>query len=251
MSIEVDELQLITGIDIPVAELGLTLRQPKIKDIAILGESNYFLALSIFKMSKDKIKITNPEITSWVIFNESLSQQIEGVNVRLLILNFLQLFCLEKINIGPRSLMISKPDGIINIEPQQFDDFQGLILEIGGASLFTIPEEEFKPRNKRAADIAEKMKKSRARLAALQPKSNSKGFLTTYIRSVATVTANSLEQVCNMTLLQLNNIMQTFRAWESYDLEVKNRLAGAKVEGNLEHWMARSLEMENNSIGTI
>lgn len=241
----------MAGVDIPVPELGLTLRQPKIKDIAILGESDYFLALSIFRMSKETLKIQNDNVTDWSIFNEAQSQQIEGTNVKVLLSNFLQLFSPTKLIIGPRSLLIQSGESIVNVEPEQFTDYQKLVLQIGGASLLTTPQEEFKPKNKRAAEIAEKMKKARAKVAALQPKPKSKGFLGRYVRGVAAVTSNSIEQVTNMTLLQLNDIMQTYLAWESYDLEIRSRLAGAKGDDKLEHWIMRSIDKENDSIGTI
>lgn len=78
-----------------------------------------------------------------------------------------------------------------------------------------------------------------------------KGFLARYIRAVAIATPNSLEEVNAMTLLQLNSIMQTYLGWEAYDLEVKSRLAGAKNDKELVHWMMRTPGQENDSIGKI
>ncbi|NLV87715.1 MAG: hypothetical protein GX025_10955 [Clostridiales bacterium] len=232
-------------------ELGLTLRQPKIKEIAMLGEADYFLALSVFNMTKESLKIVDPNVTNWMVFLEALNQQIEGVNVRLLLSNFLQLFLVEKLNIGPRSLIIQNESGIVNIENEQFDIFQKLVLQVGGVSLLNTSEEEFKPGNKRAAEIAEKMRKARARKAAMQPRPKSKGFLSRYVRAVAVATSNSIKDACDMTLLQLNEIVQSYLAWEAYDLEIRSRLAGAPDGGKIEHWMMRSLERENDSIGTI
>jgi hypothetical protein len=230
----------------------LAIRQPKVKEIAMLGEANYFLALSIFKMTKEQLRIESPEVTNWTVFNQSLEQKIDGVtDLRALLTNFLQLFFLSTIIIGPRSLILQAPEGLINVEPEKFHFLQEAIGEVGGASLLTPAEEQFKPKNKRAAEIAEKMKKARKRLAAQKPQAKTQGFLTKYIRAVATVTANSLDEVNSMTLLQLNALMQAYLAWESYDLEVKSRLAGAKNDDKLEHWVTKSHEKENESIVTI
>ena len=54
-----------------------------------------------------------------------------------------------------------------------------------------------------------------------------------------------------MTMLQLNALMQTYLAWEAYDLDVKSRLAGAKNENKLEHWMMRDPDSEDDGIGTL
>ena len=243
---------LITGIDVPVEAFGITIHQPRVREIAMLGEQNYFIALSIFRMNKKQLQIESPEVTNWMIFQESLGQKMEGIkDVRALLGNFLQLFFTVKINIGPRSLIIQNKDQLINIEPDQFDDFQQIIGEIGGASLLSGSKEEFNPANKLAAEIAEKMKKARAKLAAMKPQAKSKGFLARYIRAIAIATANSLEQVNDMTMLQLNALMQTYLAWEAYDLDVKSRLAGAKNENKLEHWMMRDPDSEDDGIGTL
>ena len=248
---DIDELQLITGIPIPVPKLGFTLYQPKIKDIAILGETDYFLALALFRLTKEALHIDNPKATNWLIFNESINQQIEGVeNPRFLVTNFLQLFFTQKIVIGPRSLMLHDEEKVINIEPSQFDELQYIIDQIGGGKLLSSTEEQFKPINKRAAEIAAKMQKARKRLAAQQPKAKSKDFLSRYVRTLAVATSNSLEEVNNMTLLQLDTLMQTYLAWESYDLEIKRRLAGGKGEDKLEHWIMKTPGQPDTSIIT-
>lgn len=242
----ISELQLITGIDIPVPEIGLTLRQPNIRDISMLGEQQYFTALSIFITTADDLKNPPPEISSWDIFAEAISQEIEGIpNTRVLLTNFLQLF-LPQANIGPRSLLVQNSKGeITQIEKEQFPIIQELVGGVGGAWLLRGgkgSKDEFKPVSSRAAEIAEKMKKGRAKLAAAkqageQKKSND--FIAKYVRAAAVVTANSLKEVTEMTLYQLMQVVEGYLNWEDYDLEIKNRLAGAKGEGKLEHWMMR------------
>ncbi|DAY91951.1 MAG TPA: hypothetical protein [Caudoviricetes sp.] len=45
--------------------------------------------------------------------------------------------------------------------------------------------------------------------------------------------------------------MQTYLAWEAYDLDVRSRLAGAKNDNKLVHWMMRDPENDDDSIGTL
>lgn len=251
-----DDLQTISGIDIPVEGLGLTIHQPRINEIAILGQHNYFIALQVFRLNKQMLKVQTPEATDWAIFCQSVDQKITGIkSTRALVTNFLQLFMKDKIMIGPRSLIVTTPEGIVNIEPEDFPKFQQLISNVGGASILQPQEETFNPKNRRAAEIAEKMKKARSRLAKVKTAESgipqeAEGFLARYVRAVATVTANSLEQVSNMTLHQLTTVMQTYLAWEAYDLEIKSRLAGAKSDKQLVHWMMQSDKQDDN-IGTI
>ena len=254
---EADELQLMTGVDIPIEGLGITIRQPKVKDISMLGETNYFIALQIFLMDKKQLKIDSPEVDNWKIFQQSMSQKIEGIkSTRALLTNFLQLFFINQINIGPRSLMITANENVVNIESEDFDKIQSLVGSVGGKFMLSPVEEKFKPKNKMAQKIAEKMKKMREKVARVKAIEQGrdlekhKGFLTRYIKTVAVATSNSLEQVNNMTLFQLNEIMQGYLAWEAYDLDVKSRLAGATTDKELVHWTMAD-DKSKSSIGTI
>ena len=59
-----------------------------------------------------------------MIFTKALNQKIEGVsNVRTLMTSFLQLFFINKIIIGPASIIIQDGDQIKNIEQEDFDGF--------------------------------------------------------------------------------------------------------------------------------
>lgn len=83
---------------------------------------------------------------------------------------------------------------------------QTIIQDVGGYFLIAGSKEEvFNPANDRAAKIAEKMKKAREKLAKVKAaevggdKTNNNIF-TTMIATIATKTANSLEDINSMTL---------------------------------------------------
>lgn len=142
-------------------------------------------------------------------------------------------------------------DNVVNIEGDDFSILQSVIGKVGGKSLLndTDSNNEFNTKSKAASRIAEKMKKARERLAKVkaqeagsaQPE-NGKGFLYKYIKVVATKTANSLDQVTDMTLYQINTLMKAYLAWEAYDIDVRSRLSmfssGNKKE--LVHWSDES-----------
>lgn len=163
----IDELQLQTGCDLSFPELGITVHQPVVLKIAEkMTEQDYFIALQVFRMNKESLNITSPEATDWDVLNQSLSQQIDGIpDLKDLVTRFLRLF-VEKINFGPRSLMVMTEKGVVNIEPEQLTELQAIVGRVGGAYLLKPTEEEFRPLNRQAAAIAEKMKKARARLRA-------------------------------------------------------------------------------------
>lgn len=253
----VDVLQLATGVDIPVEELGITIHQPRIEEISILGQDKYLIALQLFSFSPQNLPLQDKSINSWTILNQVIQQKIDGIkDTRQLLINFLQLFFKEKLNFGPRSLMLVGKDAQVkNIEPENIDTLQSIVKSVGGYFLIDgQKEEEFKPANKMAAQIAEKMKKARERLAKVKAfeaggNGQAKSFINTMIAAVTTKTANSLEQVNQMTLYQLNMIFKTYLNWESFELEVRTRLAGGgqKGEKNLVHWTQVN---DNDNIAT-
>lgn len=202
-------------------------------------------------MNKESLKITTPEATDWAILNQSIAQKIDGIpDLKELVINFLRLF-VEKINFGPRSFIVPTKEGMTNIEPEQLSELQALVGKVGGAHLLKPSEEQFRPVNRKAAEIAEKMKKARARLRAQQPQNSSSGFISRYVRAVSTATPNTLHDTLNMTLYQLDQAMQTYLAYESYDLDIRSRLAGAKGDDKLIHWIMRNKEDEGQNLGTI
>ncbi len=251
---KIDELQIVTGIDIACPELKLTFRQPYVEEIAMLGETDYLLALSMFRVNKERLKIIHPDITDWDVFKQTLSQPIRDVpNLQVLLFNFLQLFLSERISLGPRSIILTRklPDGgfeILNIEPEQFPLFQDIICQLGGVSLLKeAGGDDFNPASKLAAEIAEKMKKARAKLAAQRPHSKSKSFLSKYMQALAIQTANSLHDLKKMTILQLDILMKRYLAWEGFEMQVRNRLAGSKNDEKIVHHWMESDGTESNS----
>ena len=52
---------LIAGIDIPIPDLQTTIHQPKIKEIDLIGEQEYFFGVQMFCFNKDIIVAKNQE----------------------------------------------------------------------------------------------------------------------------------------------------------------------------------------------
>ena len=128
----VDVLQLATGVDIPVEELGVTIHQPRIEEISILGQDKYLIALQLFSFSPQNLPLQDKSINSWTILNQVIQQKIDGIkDTKQLLVNFLQLFFKEKLNLGPRSLMLVGKDAQVkNIEPEDIDTLQSIVKSV-------------------------------------------------------------------------------------------------------------------------
>lgn len=125
-----------------IPELGVTIHQPRVAEIAKrMTEQDYFIAMQVFRMNKESLKITTPEATDWAILNQSITQKIDGIpDLKELVIDFLRLF-VEKINFGPRSFIVPTKEGMTNIEPEQLNELQALVGKVGGAHLLKPSEE--------------------------------------------------------------------------------------------------------------
>ena len=94
---------LIAGIDIPIPDLQTTIHQPKIKEIALIGEEEYFFGVQMFCFNKDIIVAKNQEneairglsnMNDFQIFMALISEKDEksSIDKKSLILSILTLF---------------------------------------------------------------------------------------------------------------------------------------------------------------
>jgi hypothetical protein len=51
----VDPLRLLTGIDIPLIEIGVTIHQPTIREISLIGEEQFFIGCEFINFSKEQL----------------------------------------------------------------------------------------------------------------------------------------------------------------------------------------------------
>jgi len=50
----------MTGVDVPIPDLQLTIHQPRIKEISFMGELDYFSSIQLLCFDKNTIIAANP-----------------------------------------------------------------------------------------------------------------------------------------------------------------------------------------------
>jgi len=164
-----EEILLLAGNDIPFLSAGVTIHQPKIKEIAYIGEENFFIGCQLLTFSKDSLEeeaknnlidIDNFDILMSIMNSQEASARICAMMVLAL------LFPTSLINVRENEIhLIDEEEGdtsIINKETYQ--EFKEIITQ-----MFQLrrDEEEYKPKDDAAAKIAEKLKKGREKAAAM------------------------------------------------------------------------------------
>ena len=232
-------MALMCGTDIPIQECQLVIHQPKMKEIALIGDEDFFTAIQTLSINKTMLlqgetlleDINNFQIFMTVMQEKQTKDKKDAVKqlFPLILPNFNVMFT-------PRSIALTQGDINITIDQNNFDPFQKVVKQIFCIDSNSTDTRTFNPANAKAREIAEKLMKARQRVAAQKGEQGS--IFTQYI-SVLTIgiPSMSLEDCLNLTMFQLFDLVERYMLYVNWDMDVKSRLAGGKPEGKPDNWM--------------
>ncbi len=240
MMYKIDGLTLISAIDIPIPELRVNIHQPTLKEIAYIGERNFYQYAGILTLEKEGL-ISNQELS--FEDKEALSSQsnfqilmsiiqadpTKKVGVQMLLS---LLFPQNNIEIEERFIMLvdTKNKSTAMIDENNFEILQSVVRTIaclsnpGGA-------EEFNPAGEQARKIAERIKKFRAKVKALKGEEDKdEGSIIARYTSALGIGSNAytLQNLLDLTLYQLFDQLERFSLHSSYEVVMQAKMAGAK-----------------------
>jgi hypothetical protein len=232
--IKIDALQLISGAPIVVPKLELIIYQPRLYQVAELGEEKFYEYLSYFKISKKVIlsKVKDKE------FIELLDQKTDYEILKLIsenepsieegIITILKLVIkdIEVIKLNPFFIFIKTQAGqqyVINDE--YFTIIKEILYKIFGLGK---EKQEYNPANSIAADIAKKLQERKEKLARLQGKKEQSMFADFISILAVGLNCVDISKILNLTIYQILNIMQRFGMYNQYNVQIQAMLQGAE-----------------------
>ena len=230
-------LALMAGTDLPVPECTLVLHQPRIREIAMMGEIPFFQAVQCLTINKSMLEnmIPGQEVSNFMIFMMVMSSQ-ETASQKEDVKTLLSLILPDyKISIMPRSIILINGDQTITIDENNFDPLQEVFKQM--FCFKNSDSSNFNPADDRAKEIAKKLQRGRQRIAAQNQQGNTSIFVQ-YL-SVLTVGLGSmsLEDCLDLTMYQMLDLIERYGMFMNWDLDIKARLAGAKGDGQPDNWM--------------
>lgn len=233
-------MSLMCGTDIPLPELQLILHQPKIKEIALIGESDFFVAVQCLNINsellrQDKILLQNAN--NFQIFMTIMSER-ETKDKKFATQQLLQLlFPDRKIMFTPRSLLLQGENSSTLIDETNFEILQDICKQIFCVSNQKNQQASFNPANKKAEEIAQKLMRGRQRVAEINGSANASIF-SQYL-SILTVglSSMSLNDLMDLTMFQLYDLVERYQLYISWDIDIRSRLAGASPDDKPDNWM--------------
>ena len=234
------KLALITGIDIPIPELQLTLHQPTMEEIAFVGQKNFLLGIQCLCIDKNnqgiKDKSLLDTIDNFQIFMRLMSDS-EAVDKKNTVLDVMTLLFPEHTFqfVGNRSLIFQnkKTQELTMVDGQNFEILQE-ILKI--AFCFSKTSGGFNTTCDEADVIAKKLERARERVAA-QNGNQSDDIFGQYLSVLSVGLHLSLKERNKLTMFILFDMVERYTLYTSWDLNIRSRMAGAKIDSQPENWM--------------
>ena len=241
-----NELLYLSGNDIPFEQARLILHQPTIKEIAYIGEKNFFTGCQFLIFSKeknlqDKDKILLEDSNDFKILMTMIRQNNVVTNSYKVCMNMVLtlIFPQYKIDFLPLSIRLLKDKESFFIDENNFDNFKEIIqnmfcLGTGKTS------SGYNPGGPQAAALVKKFQERARKLAKLKGKSEDQiNIFSQYISILAVGQQKNMNQLLQYTVYQLQNEMRRFRMKTTYDIHLQARMAGAQNLQEVKNWMEK------------
>ena len=236
-------LALMTGIDIPIVECGLTIHQPTIKEISYVGEEDFLTGVQVLCLNKTSFTQDETLLTTLNNFQifMMIMQDKESVDKRQAVeAVFPILFPDYKVAIMVKSLVFMKreSDDIITIDEGNFNYIQEVLKKICCINSSAMQSAGFNPANDKAREIANKLMRGRQKVAAEKGENSNGSIFTQYVSMVAIgIPSMSLADTLLLTMFQLFDLIERYSLWTAWDIDIRVRLAGGSSEKQPDNWM--------------
>lgn len=233
-------MALMCGIDIPIPELRAVIHQPTIKEIAYIGEKEFFIGVQCLCIDKNMLiedKNLLRTTNNFQIFM-TIMQDDETKEKRNAIRSLMTLMFPACTNVlfTPRSMILQRDSAEnLTIDEQNFSFVQEISKQI--FCFKQTSKDSFNPANEKARQIAEKLMKGRKKVAEINGTASASIF-SQYL-SILTIGLNSmsLQDLMELTMFQLFDLNERYQLYINWDIDIRSRLAGAKPDGQPDNWM--------------
>ena len=233
-------LALMCGIDIPIPECQLVIHQPRIREIAYLGEQDFFtgvqtLCIDKKMMIQDKALLdttNNFQIFMTIMSEKETADKKEAVQQVCTLL-----FPDCKTIFTPRSMILQGKDGMITIDENNFEPMQQMVTQICCLRSGPGDQQSFNPANEKAAEIARKLMRGRQIVAEQKGETNTSIFSQYLSTLTVGLHSMSLQDLMDLTMFQLYDLIERYMLYINWDMDIRSRLAGGKPDSKPDNWM--------------
>ena len=228
-------LALITGADIPIPECQLVLHQPTIKEIAFMGEHEFFVGVQTLTLHKsmfmDKDKGVPESITNFQIFMTIVNGKETADKKEIVKQLFLIIFPKYKVLFTPNSILFQDDNGNHMVDASNFESLQEILRMVFCVNSTDMDKQAFNPANDAAKEIAEKLMRGR------QSGENNHSIFSQYLSVLVIGTQLGFNELQTYTMYQIFDLMERYSLYTNWDIDLRCRLAGGKPDTQPDNWM--------------
>ena len=234
------KLALELGSDIPIPECQLVLHQPTIKEIAFMGEHEFFVGVQTLTLHKsmfmDKDKGVPESITNFQIFMTIVNGKETADKKEIVKQLFLIIFPKYKVLFTPNSILFQDDNGNHMVDANNFESLQEILRMVFCVNSTDMDKQAFNPANDAAKEIAEKLMRGRQRVAA-QSGENNHSIFSQYLSVLVIGTQLGFNELQTYTMYQIFDLMERYSLYTNWDIDLRCRLAGGKPDTQPDNWM--------------
>lgn len=250
-----NDLLLLSGNDIPFPEARLTIHQPRLREIAFIGEETFFIGCGFLDFSKnllsdqDKNRLSNYsdfDIFMSIVINKS-SDVKRSVECAFLVLSLI--FPLYNISVRDNVIILKKDEEEYSINKNNFDTFREIIAAMFNLRIGANSSEKYNPEGDMAKRIADKFKQRQEKLNKIAQEAavgKRIAVLSRYASILAVGLQKDLNAMMQYTVYQLYDEFQRFQLKVQWDAYIQAKMAGAKDLEEVDNWMIDLQEQGKN-----
>lgn len=240
-----NDLLLLSGNDIPFPEAQLTIHQPTIKEIAYIGEENFYTGCEFLKFSKDKLdekdrihleNYSNFDVLMSIMKEKNAVVQKNKICVSMVLAI---MFPSYSISFSDVAIIFKKEDTeeVSLINNNNFEEFKKILNQIFCLGQGTGIDGDYNPSGDMAKRIADKLNRRKQKLAETKPQEHKIAILSRYLSILAIGQNMNLNDLLQYTVYQLFDIFERYQLKVQNDFYFKAKLAGASDLQEVEDWM--------------
>lgn len=240
-----NDLLLLSGNDIPFPEAQLTIHQPTIKEIAYIGEENFYTGCEFLKFSKDKLdekdRIHLENYSNFDVLMSIMKEKNAVVQKNKICVSMVLAIMFPSYSISfSDAAIIFKKEGteeVSLINNNNFEEFKKILNQIFCLGQGTGIDGDYNPSGDMAKRIADKLNRRKQKLAEIKPQEHKIAILSRYLSILAIGQNMNLNDLLQYTVYQLFDIFERYQLKVQNDFYFKAKLAGASDLQEVEDWM--------------
>ena len=235
-----NDLMLMAGVDIPFQEAQISIHQPTIKEISLIGEESFYSGCGTLNFSKNSLSLedrialkdyTDFEILMSMVNDKSFNAQQNRIDMMMILT---LMFPEYQIHLKQNEIDLIKEGESHLINSENFEEFKKILT-----AMFCLKgkgtETEYNPSGNKARESIEKLNKRKQKLAE-QNGDQKVSVLNRFASILAIGQKQDLNEILDYTVYQLFDQFDRFTLKEQFDIHLKAQLAGARDLGEIEDW---------------